>query len=482
MPGLQEIADLGWESLLPWAAALHAVALPAAVAIAVARFRATVPPPVRWVPVAGALGSASVLLLAASVRLASPRAASTLVAIFGPLLGGVVALLCAAFLFSLVERQWATGLTAVALALALAADTVPLSFMTTPGGWPASRALPDALLNPSLVPLLLGRLGAVAALCGASLLLHATRGGDGQRPRAATAGGLLAVGGAALGALAAWAWLRAVGPRPVEALLGSSHLVTAAAAVTTWAAPAFAAAAILVAVLSVTRARVLRRAALPALVLLAVTSAGSVEVARVALSGAWVLGAPGQGWLLANGLTGEEAEGAARAGLAAALPALGAAGPKGSEERGGRISQAACAPCHSPRGLGRRLDGWPRAAIAAAVTRLDRLSPACPPFPGDAADARDLALHLAQLDGHAAGAPAAPPDPTRVAAGRRLFAETCSGCHREIRLERRVAGWNEPLALRVVGRLDRMNAAMPRFELGDEAQRALAAYLVTLGR
>jgi mono/diheme cytochrome c family protein len=482
MPGLLEIVAVGWGSLLPWAAALHAVALPAAVAIAVARFRATVPPPVRWVPIAGALGTASVLLLAASVRLASPRAASALVALFGPLLGGVFALLCAAFLSSLVERQWATGLTAVALALALGADTVPLSFMTTPGAWPASRAVPDALLNPSLLPLLLGRLGAVAALCGTTLLVHATRGGDGQRPRAATAGGLLAVGGATLGGLAAWAWLRAVGPRPVEALMGPSLLATAAARVSTWTVPAFAAVAILVAFVSVTRSRVVRRGAASLLVILAVTAAAASEVARVGLSGAWVLGAPGQGWLLANGLTADEAETAARAGLGAALPAFGAADAKGSEERGARISQVACAPCHSAPGLGRRLDGWPRAAIAAVVTRLDRLSPACPRFPGNAADARDLALHLAQLDGRPAGPPAAPPDPTRVAAGRRLFAETCSGCHREIRLERRVAGWNEPLALRVVGRLDRMNPAMPRFELGEADRQALAAYLVTLGR
>ncbi|HSN16026.1 MAG TPA: cytochrome c, partial [Anaeromyxobacteraceae bacterium] len=465
-----------------WAAALHAVALPAAVAIAVARFRATVPPPVRWVPIAGALGTASVLLLAASVRLASPRAASTLVALFGPLLGGVFALLCAAFLFSLVERQWATGLTAVALALALVADTVPLSFMTTPGAWPASRALPDALLNPSLLPLLLGRLGAVAALCGTSLLLHATRGGDGQRPRAATAGGLLALGGAALGGLAAWAWLRAVGPRPVEALMGPSFLTTAAATVSTWGVPAFAAAAILAAFISLTRSRVVRRGALSLLVVLAVTAAGAAEVARVGLSGAWVLGAPGQGWLLANGLTADEAEAAVRSGLGAVLPALGAGGAKGSPERGGRILQAACAPCHSTRGLSRRLDGWPRAAIAAAVARLDRLSPASPAFPGNAADVRDLALHLALLDGSAEGAPVAPPDPTRVASGRRLFAETCAGCHREIRLERRVAGWNEPLAQRVVSQLNRMNPAMPRFDLGEADRQALAAYLVTLGR
>ncbi|MGB8932737.1 MAG: hypothetical protein WCC48_15945, partial [Anaeromyxobacteraceae bacterium] len=160
---MQGLTDLGWASLLPFAAALHAVTLPAALAIAVARLKATVPPPARWVPVATAVGAASTILLAAVLRLASPRAAATLVATFGPLLGAVVPLLAVALLLSLVARQWATGLALVALALALLAATIPLSFLTTPGAWPTSRALADALWNPTLLPLLLGRLGATAA-------------------------------------------------------------------------------------------------------------------------------------------------------------------------------------------------------------------------------------------------------------------------------------------------------------------------------
>lgn len=482
MATLLGIIDLGWGSLLPWTAALHAVALPAAAGISIARLRATVPPPVRWVAVAGALGAAGALLLAASVRLASPRAAAALVATFGPLLGGVVALLAAAFVFSLLERHWAIGFTALAQLLALALGTVPLSFMTTPGSWTASRSLTDALLNPTLVPLLLGRLGATAGLCGACLLLCATRGGEGQRPRAAISGGLLTVGGAAMGAVAAWFWLRAIGPRPAEELLGAARMVTVAAGVTTWAAPSFAAAALLVAWLSTTRLLALRRLALAPLLLLAVAAVGAAEVARVGLSGPWIVGTPGDGWLLGNGLTREETETAIRSGLPAVRPELSGAGAKADRERGGRIHALACAPCHSTRGLGHRLDGWSRSAISSALARLDRLSPTSPPFPGNAADVRDLALHLALLDGREEGAAVAPPDPTRVKEGRRLFGEACGRCHREIRLERKVAGWNEPLAAQVLARLHRMNPAMARFDLDDAERQALAAYLVTLGR
>src|SRR5574341_1041650 len=126
--------DLGWTDLLPWAAALHAIALPAALGIAIARLRATVPPPARWVAIAAGVAGASTALAAVAIRLASPRAAATLVDIFGPALGLVASLLCAALLVSLVHRQWATGLTAVLLGLALALAAAPLSFLTTPGG------------------------------------------------------------------------------------------------------------------------------------------------------------------------------------------------------------------------------------------------------------------------------------------------------------------------------------------------------------
>src|SRR5574341_421073 len=249
--------DLGWTGLLPWAAALHAIALPAALGIAIARLRATVP----------------------------PRAAATLVDIFGPALGLVASLLCAALLVSLVHRQWATGLTAVLLGLALALAAAPLSFLTTPGGWPESRSFVDALLNPTLLPLLVERGGVVTALCGTCLLVCSIRGGDAQLPRAVTAGAVLALAGAAVAALGAWLSLRTLGQRPTAELLGDAGLATDAARVAVCATPAFAVAAILVALVSGLQARVARRGLVALLVLLAAAAIGAAEVARVALAG-----------------------------------------------------------------------------------------------------------------------------------------------------------------------------------------------------
>lgn len=478
--------DFGWGSVLAWTAALHAISLCAALGIAVARYRATVPPPVGWVTRSIAVAAAGALLFAASLRLASPRAASTLVAAFGPALVAALALLGVAFAISLMERQWAIWLATSALGLALLLGSAPLAFLTSPGAWPTSRAAADALFTPTLLPLLAGRIAAATALCGACLLLRAPRGGDAQRRTAVTAGALLSTGGAMVGALAAWLWLRALGPAPIEALLGDDLRVTGAAALAKAAAGAFALLAPVVAWLSAspTAGRIrlsARRAAVVLLLVLAAAGVGGAELARVTLSGGWTIGAPGQGWLLASGLTADEAETAIRSGLQAVRPEVGPPGKTGSPERGERILRLACTPCHTSAGLAARLDGWPRAAIAAAVARLDRLAPASPPLPGDAADARDLALRLALLDGRAEGALVAPPDPGRAAAGKALFKATCDHCHREMPLGRRVAGWNEPLAHAVVGRLHRINPAMPRLSLADDERRALAAYLVSLG-
>lgn len=472
--------DLGGWDLVPWAAALHAVALPAAVAVAIARFRATVPPPVRWVARSGAAGTAATLLLPVVIRLAAPRAAATLGATFGPLVGLAAVALVAAFGWSLVERHFATGITAALLALALAAAAAPLSFMTTPGAWPVSRSAADALLNPTLVPLWVERAGVVTALCGACLLLCATRGGEIQRPRALVAGASLSIGGAALAAGGAWLWLRALGPAPIGGLIGEAPVATASVRVAAWAAPTFAVAAVAVAAVSTTSRHRIRRGAQALMIALGVAGAGGAEVARVALSGPWALGAPGEGWLYANGLTAEETDAARRSGLGAVLSSAGAGSDRPSAERGARLAGLACSPCHSERGLGARVEGWSRSAIAAAVVRLDRLSGASPPFPGNERDARDLADYLGRIDGAVAGT-LQPPDPRQIMDGVRVFQGTCAHCHREIRLDRRVAGWNEPLALRVVGRLPRMNPAMAGVAPTDEEQRALAAYLVTLG-
>jgi len=79
-----------------------------------------------------------------------------------------------------------------------------------------------------------------------------------------------------------------------------------------------------------------------------------------------------------------------------------------------------------------------------------------------------------------------PPDlvetPETVAAGQAVFAYRCTPCHRDVPLQRRVAGWTPEQAYAVVGRLPQVRRAnMPPFQGSEADRRALATFLSALG-
>lgn len=82
-------------------------------------------------------------------------------------------------------------------------------------------------------------------------------------------------------------------------------------------------------------------------------------------------------------------------------------------------------------------------------------------------------------------APPRPPlveTPEAVAAGQAVFAHRCTGCHRDVPLDRRVAGWSAERAYETIGRLPSVpRANMPAFPGGEEERRALALFLQALG-
>jgi mono/diheme cytochrome c family protein len=67
------------------------------------------------------------------------------------------------------------------------------------------------------------------------------------------------------------------------------------------------------------------------------------------------------------------------------------------------------------------------------------------------------------------------------ARGRRVYERQCSHCHRDIPLERRVAGWSAERAHEVLGRLSQVSPSMPPFRGTPEERRDLALYLAALG-
>jgi mono/diheme cytochrome c family protein len=72
--------------------------------------------------------------------------------------------------------------------------------------------------------------------------------------------------------------------------------------------------------------------------------------------------------------------------------------------------------------------------------------------------------------------------PAAVAAGQRVYAYRCAGCHREVPLAGRVAGWSAERAYQTIGRLPEVKRAiMPPFPGTEEERRALAIFLAALG-
>jgi mono/diheme cytochrome c family protein len=72
--------------------------------------------------------------------------------------------------------------------------------------------------------------------------------------------------------------------------------------------------------------------------------------------------------------------------------------------------------------------------------------------------------------------------PEAVVAGRAVFVHRCIGCHRDVPLQRRVAGWSAERAYQVIGRLPSVpRAYMPPFPGTEEERRALAVFLAALG-
>jgi mono/diheme cytochrome c family protein len=82
-------------------------------------------------------------------------------------------------------------------------------------------------------------------------------------------------------------------------------------------------------------------------------------------------------------------------------------------------------------------------------------------------------------------APPRPPlleTPEAVAAGQAVFAYRCMGCHRDVPLRGRVAGWSADRAYETIGRLREVpRANMPAFPGTEEDRRALAVFLQALG-
>ncbi len=320
------------------------------------------------------------------------------------------------------------------------------------------------------------RLAVSVALAGLLLLWTASRSRSEARPDLARVAAWIAAGGFGAAALSAGLAAQTLTPWQLEAVQGELPMATVVAGLglALAAALALGLGSLLWQGGAWTAVRTQRLASV--LLALALVVAGSGELVRESLRRPWLIGGGKVGLLYLNGLTPDEVQRARADGLGSVRPVLGADGAPS----GARIFRAACTPCHSPRGLRGAVDGLPPAAIAAWLPRLDRVRGRMPPFPGNAADAAALTLYLAGLDGRLDETLLPPPGPL-IAAGRRVMEYRCLGCHRDLPLRKRVAGWSMPFAYEAIGRLPKLNPGMPAFGGTEQERRALAAWLAALG-
>jgi mono/diheme cytochrome c family protein len=382
----------------------------------------------------------------------------------------------------------ATGwLGAAAAVLSLVASDAVVERMLDPSVTFDAPGLLAAFGTPLLFPSAMLRLSAAAGLAGLAVLATAGREAPELKVRLARLGALTALPGALVGPASAWLCLQVVGPSQRELLEGEVRAAALGFQVAIWAAVLGAAALAAVAVLSPRRPSLVGWPVAALLVGLGASASAGGEYLREAVRRPWAFGSGAHGAMYASGLTPDEVRRARTEGLLAQARFSAARRSTldlGADARGEEVFRIACRACHTVAGVGsirRVVDGLPRQAIAVAVARLGALRGRMPPFPGSPADAADLVTYLAGLDGVLESPPPPLPPGDLVDAGRRVFEYRCLGCHRDVPVRARVAGWTADFAYEAIGRLPKLKSAMPAFGGDDDERKALAAYLTALG-
>ncbi|MBI2212107.1 MAG: c-type cytochrome [Acidobacteria bacterium] len=406
-----------------------------------------------------------------------------------------------------------------------------LTYMLTPGEWLASRSFYDGFMNPTYWPALVTRTLGCVGLAGVYALLTSSWVNDdafGRRiARYATLGWIVPMAiGLPIGII--WFFSAADGAGvPTAEILGAAGasmsdffraLLPGATTGYPSAQRSFRVAVIACIVtvvvalagLSVVRAAGRRTVAL-ILMLSSFLAVGGAEWFREDLRKPWVIGS----YMFVNAVRVPDTTGHGDPFAIDRMPEAGILAssrwtrlPDGfdlakattlEEEvmAGAEVFRIACTQCHTIDGyqaIRPLVAGWNSSALEGVIDRLSVPTDAekgwhakplkldswrgrrMPPFPGNEAEERALAVYLATLGG---GQVIAKPVAGSVD-GAAIFEAECSACHGE--------GGDWPIAPRIsrktrvwihdaLGHLDTINPDMPPFEGSDAERDALAGYL-----
>jgi mono/diheme cytochrome c family protein/cytochrome bd-type quinol oxidase subunit 1 len=369
-----------------------------------------------------------------------------------------------------------------------------LAFMLTPGDWLQSGDLWDAFFNPTYLPQLVLRTLAAIAFAGLYIFVTAWREERALRARLARYAATWALPATLAGPLAAWYYFHAAGPLTWEAVRVAVPKAVAGSTMT-------AGGAVLYTVLLLTVALVARKrpgiVSLPVGVLLLMfgyTSLAGAELIRENLRKPYVIGTPETGgYMYVNAVRTGELEAVRARGVLASSKWLVSDGRPAlaDDHEGGNLFRIACRACHTVNGynaVAPLVAGISVAALQATVRTLDKRRGRMPPFPGNDAEADQLALYLAGLDGDVGRLPEPIAANDAVGRAKALLDEHCLSCHSlddaqddPPALLSRIEGWTAQEAYTNLGRLSELNEEMYDFEGTDAERHILANYLGELG-
>lgn len=298
-----------------------------------------------------------------------------------------------------------------------------VTFMWTPGAWPATGSFWDGFLNPTYAPSLAMRTAIAVLMAGLFGAFVASRTPD-PAARARLVRGHGAVGVVGLvGSLASFLWYRDAVPADLLAAVGERLSIPARALVTFHAASAALAAALL---LFLVLPRAARRPVAVAALAAGLVWFGAFEWWREGARKPWAVASVVYG----NGVHADRPAAAAKAGFLAS-------GGLTTGDVGRDLWLAQCRACHTLDGYNPvlpALAGTDETFVAGMLAGLHTMRGMMPPFAGTEAERKALAAWLlARAD--------RTPLPERARRegkdlGALVYAQRCDRCHVE-------GGWND---------------------------------------
>ncbi len=369
-----------------------------------------------------------------------------------------------------------------------------LTFMLTPGDWPANPSFWAALFNPSYWPSLFIRTFVCIALAGLYAMFMASREKPGDNHDMLVQYASKWLIPAFIGLPISTAWYVSTLPT-----LSKEIVMGGAPAVTIFAVMSVAISAVIFVFAYFIAYRNPQSVNIPVAVLfllLGIAVTGFTEWVREAVRKPYVI----YNYMYSNATLTTQVDEFRRTGIlvASKWTTIKEVTDENILDAGRQVFTAQCAHCHTIEGYNgiRPLTrGWSHAFTSRAIAHLDELKGFMPPFTGNDAEREALAAWITALDPTVreqidAGNVSFDLDKVQQmgdiveAAGEAVWDDYCSGCHTisggKNPIDTKVAGKSNAEISELIANLENLAGFMPPFDGSDSEREALAVWLAGL--